>query len=283
MNSDLPAPRFSLPVNACDTHCHLFGPFDRYPAAVKNIPYSIPDAPLSALQALHARLGINRAVIVNAGSVYGTDHTIMLDAIAQSGGKYRGMVTLDGSATEKEIEMLTERGVRGCRFTFIEHLGGEPDMAMVERVVHMAAPYGWHVDLLIDASRLERFAKFIANLPLPYIISHMGRVNAAEGVDQRPLQALLKLLRDDERCWVKLSAADRIATGSPSLRAAVPIARAILETAPDRVLWGSDWPHPHVKVLPEDADLVDLIPLYAPTAELQEKLLVTNPARLYGW
>jgi 2-pyrone-4,6-dicarboxylate lactonase len=274
-------PVFKPPVNACDAHCHIFGPAQLYPLAA-NQSYSPPDAPLGALRALHARLGIGRAVIVNA-TAYGTDHRIALDAIAQSEGRYRGVANLDASVTEREIEMLAQGGFRGCRFSFLEHLGGAPDMSVFDRVLAMVAPFGWHVDLLIDASGLAEHSGLLRRLPLPYVIDHMGRVDASRGVRQEPLEALLRLLRSDDKCWVKLSGADRVSAMCGSLRDAVPVAHEIIDAAPDRVLWGTDWPHPHVKLLPADHELIDLIPLLAPDADRRQRMLVANPERLYGF
>ena len=230
--------------------------------------------------ALHARLGVGRAVIVNA-SVHGTDNRVALDAIAVSGGRYRAVANIDDSISERELRQLHEGGVRGCRFNFVRHLGGVPDKRVFERVIAMIAPLGWHVDLHFDAIDLPEYADMLARLPVRYTIDHMGRVKASDGVEQLPFKTLIELMQRDEKCWVKVCGCERVSSSGPPFHDAVPFARKIVETAPDRVVWGTDWPHPNVKVMPNDGDLVDLVPLIAPDARTQELLLVGNPARLY--
>ena len=274
-------PTFTLPPFACDSHTHIFGPGEKYPYALDR-PYTPPDAPLEKFRALHDTLGIGRAVIVNA-SVHGTDNRVALDAIAVSGGRYRAVANLDGSITERALRELDEGGFRGCRFNFVRHLGGVPDMRMFERVVSMVAELGWHVDLHFDAVDLPLYAALLANLPVRYTIDHMGRVKAADGLDQLPFKTLIELMARDEKCWVKVCGCERVSSKGPPFHDAVPFARKICETAPDRVIWGTDWPHPNVKTMPNDGDLVDLIPLFAPEPELQQKILVDNPARLFGF
>jgi len=272
-------PSFRLPPKTCDSHCHIFGPGAKYPYAVDR-SYTPPDAPLEMFAALHQKLGVERAVIVNA-SVHGTDNRVALDAIAQSNGRYRAVANIDGSITEKSIEELHQGGFRGCRFNFVRHLGGVPDMKVFDRIVAMVTPYNWHIDLHFDAIDLPDYAAMLERLPLRYTIDHMGRVQASEGLKQKPFETLLALLKSDEKCWVKISGAERVSTAGPPFHDAVAFARGLVETAPDRIIWGTDWPHPNVKIMPNDGDLVDMVPLFAPEPELQEKILVANPARLF--
>lgn len=272
-------PAFRPPPNSCDSHTHIFGPGDTYPYAPDRI-YTPPDAPLEKFRELHGKLGIDRAVIVNA-SCHGLDNRVVLDAIAKSGGRYRGVVNLDESIGERGLRDLHEGGARGCRFNFVRHLGGVPDMKAFERVVAMIAPLGWHLDLHFDAIDLADYAPMLDKLPVRYTIDHMGRVNAAGGLRQKPFETLLALMRNDEKCWVKVSGGERISSFGPPFHDAAPFARMIVDAAPDRVLWGTDWPHPNVKIMPNDGDLVDLIPLFLPEPELQRKVLVDNPARLF--
>ncbi len=274
-------PRFKLPPLSCDAHCHIFGPADRYPYA-SDRAYTPPDAPLEMFRALHTKLGVERAVIVNA-SVHGTDNRVATDAVAQSGGRYRVVANIDDRLSDREREALHEGGVRGVRFNFVAHLGGVPDKRVFERVIAQIAPLGWHVDFHFDAGQLPEYTNILSDLPVPYAIDHMGRVRAADGLHQKPFQILLGLMRRDEKCWVKVCGAERVSTAGPPFHDAVPFARALIETAPDRVLWGTDWPHPNVRVMPNDGDLVDLVPLLAPDPSLREQMLVTNPARLYGF
>jgi predicted TIM-barrel fold metal-dependent hydrolase len=272
-------PKFKLPPLACDAHCHIFGPGAKYPYAPDR-PYTPPDAPLEAFAALHATLGVGRAVIVNA-SVHGTDNRVALDAIAVSGGRYRAVANIDDSLSERELRELHDGGVRGCRFNFVRHLGGVPDKRVFERVIAMIAPLRWHVDLHFDAIDLPEYADMLAKLPVRYTIDHMGRVKASDGLEQLPFKTLIELMQRDEKCWVKVCGCERVSSSGPPFHDAVPFARKIVETAPDRVVWGTDWPHPNVKVMPNDGDLVDLVSLIAPDAKAQNLLLVDNPARLY--
>jgi len=274
-------PKFQLPPLTCDSHCHIFGPGDRYPYA-PNRSYTPPDAPLVTFARLHAKLGIDRAVIVNA-SVHGTDNRVALDAIAVSGGRYRAVANIDDTITEKGLEELHQGGFRGCRFNFVRHLGGVPDMKVFERVVAMIAPLNWHLDVHFDAIDIPEYAPMLKRLPVRYTIDHMGRVKAAEGLEQKPFQALIDLMKDDPKCWVKVCGCERVtATGAP-FADVVPFARKIVETAPDRAIWGTDWPHPNVKQMPNDGDLVDFVPLFLPEPELQQKVLVENPARIFDF
>ena len=273
------APTFKLPPNACDAHTHIFGPGDTYPYAPDRT-YTPPDAPLEKFRELHQTLGIARAVIVNA-SCHGLDNRVALDAIAVSGGRYRAIANIDDSISEKDLRKLHDGGVRGCRFNFVRHLGGVPDMHVFNRVVAKVAPLGWHLDLHFDAVDLPEFAPMLEKLPMRYAIDHMGRVKAADGLDQKPFEALLALMRADEKCWVKVCGCERVSSSGPPFHDALPFARRLVQTAPDRVIWGTDWPHPNVKIMPNDGDLVDLIPLFLPERDLQQKVLVDNPARLF--
>lgn len=272
-------PKFRLPALACDAHTHIFGPGDKYPYAPGR-PYTPPDAPLEDFRALHEKLGIGRAVIVNA-SVHGTDNRVALDAIAASSGTFRAVANIDDTITERGLRELHDSGFRGCRFNFVRHLGGVPDMTVFHRIVAMVAPMGWHVDLHFDAIDLPEYAGMLEKLPVRYTIDHMGRVKAADGLDQLPFRTLIELMKRDEKCWVKVCGCERVSSSGPPFHDAVPFARHIIETASERVIWGTDWPHPNVKVMPNDGDLVDLIPLFAPEPELQQKILVDNPARLF--
>ena len=274
-------PKYKAPPKACDAHCHIFGPGDRYPYAPDRT-YTPPDAPLERFKELQKTLGLERAVLVNA-SCHGSDNTVILDAIAQSGGKYRGVANVDASFTDKDFEELHAGGVRGIRFNFVKHLGGMPDMDVFNLLVARAADFDWHVVLHFDAADLLEFDDMLRSLPVPFIIDHMGRVPTKDGLDQEPFKILLNAARMDN-CWVKICGAERISSKGPPFTDAVPFAQALLKVAPDRCLWGTDWPHPNIKKhMPNDGDLVDLIPLFMPDAELQRKVLVDNPHRLYGF
>jgi 2-pyrone-4,6-dicarboxylate lactonase len=274
-------PRFRLPALACDAHCHVFGPAGRFPYAPDR-SYTPPDAPKENLAALHRLLGIERAVIVQA-SCHGSDNRATLDAIAASGGRYRGIAIIDDAITDKDYAALHAGGMRGVRFNFVRHLGGRPDMRLFQRTLERIAPMGWHLVLHLDAADIVELAPLLRRLRLPFIIDHMGRVKADAGLEQAPFRALLELTKLDT-CWVKVCGSERVSSAGPPFADAVPFARTLVEAAPDRVLWGTDWPHPNIaRHMPNDGDLVDLVPLIAPDAATQHQLLVANPARLYDF
>jgi predicted TIM-barrel fold metal-dependent hydrolase len=271
-------PVFRLPSGSCDAHCHVFGPGDRFPYAPDR-RYTPEDAPKELLRALHDHLGIDRAVIVQA-SCHGTDNAAMLDCIASDPARYRGVAVVDDSFTDKDYDRLHAGGVRGVRFNFVKHLGGAPDIGVFTRVIDRIKDRGWHVVLHMDAPDIYQLSAMVRRLPLPAIIDHMGRVPSSGGIDQPPLRALLDLALL-EHCWIKVSGSERIAL--PPYTDAIPIAHLIVEVSPERVLWGTDFPHPNATHEADEADLVDLVPKFAPRTELQRKLLVDNPARLYGF
>jgi 2-pyrone-4,6-dicarboxylate lactonase len=279
---DTRKPKYRPPPGACDAHCHIFGPADRYPYAPDRT-YTPPDAPLATFKALQRILGLERAVLVNA-SCHGVDNSVIVDAIAQSGGKYRGVANADDSFTGEAFEKLHEQGFRGVRFNFVKHLGGVPDMGEFRRVIERITPLGWHVDLHFDALDIPSSTDFINSLPVPFIIDHMGRVPTKNGLEQAPFQALLELAKHNEKCWVKISGAESISCSGPPFTDAAPFAQALIAVASERLLWGTDWPHPNIaKHMPNDGDLVDLVPLFTSEPAMQKRILVDNPHRLYNF
>ena len=273
-------PKLVLPPLACDAHCHVFGPAAKFPYDPK-AAYHPPDAPFEGLQRLHSILGIQRAVIVHA-SCHGADMRATLDGIARSNGAYRGTAIIDASYTEKDFERMHEGGIRGVRFNFVKHLGGRPDMQFFEKTIQRLKAMDWHLILHLDATDLVEFEDLFRKIPVPMVIDHMGRVVAKDGLDQQPFKVLLEAMRN-EKMWVKVTGAERVSSMGPPFTDAVPFARALIEAAPERILWGTDWPHPNVKWMPNDGDLVDLFAQMAPEPDLQKKILVENPARLYGF
>ena len=276
------APRtFTPPPNACDAHCHIFGPADRFPFS-EDRAYTPPDSGLEDFQRLQERLGLSRAVFIQA-SCHGTDNSAMVDAMLRGKGRYAGVAMIDDSFTDTQIGELHDAGVRGTRFNFVAHLGGAPEMGEFWRIVERIARFNWHVVLHFDAKDLPQYADMLDSLPVPYLIDHMARVDASAGLDQEPFQQLLSLLKD-ERAWVKISGAERItAGGTPPYDDVVPYVRALIAAAPERVLWGTDWPHPNVRAVPDDGDLVDLLSEYAPDEAMRNRILVENPERLYDF
>jgi len=271
-------PAFQLPAGSTDAHCHVFGPGDVFPYA-PNRRYTPEDAPKEMLKALHDHLGVERAVFVQA-SCHGSDNRAMLDALAWRPDHYRGVAILDENTSGNDIAMMARAGVRGARFNFVKHLGGSPNMDVFNNILRRIKPLGWHVVLHVDAPDIIPLSDMIRGLTLPFIIDHMGRVPAKDGVDQKPLLALLDLAKLD-RCWIKVCGSERI--DFPPYDKAVPIARTIVDAIPDRVLWGTDFPHPNSTHEADEADLVDLVPMIAPDPAVQKKLLVDNPAKLYGF
>ncbi len=273
--------RFEPPPGACDAHCHVFGPAERFPFAPERV-YTPPDAPLEKFAELQETLGLERAVFVQA-SCHGTDNRAMLDALRRGGGRYAGVAMIDDSTTDAEIDELHAAGTRGTRFNFVRHLGGAPDLDRFWRLVHRVVPLGWHIVLHFDAQDLPDHADLLDAMPCPFVIDHMGRVPVGGGLDQAPFLALLEVM-NDERAWVKVSGAERLTSGGPPpYDDVVPFARALIERAPDRVLWGTDWPHPNVRHMPDDGDLLDLLAEFAPDGATRDRILVTNPERLYDF
>jgi predicted TIM-barrel fold metal-dependent hydrolase len=271
-------PRFKLPPLACDAHCHVFGPADKFPYAPGR-RYTPADAPKETLAALHDFLGIERAVIVHA-SAHGTDHRALLDALEWAPKRFRGTCNADDSFTERDFQRLHDAGVRGVRFNFVKHLGGIPEPQLMRRVLERVRPFGWHVLLHVDGGDIEMLAPLFRSLPVPFVIDHMGRVPSAAGIEQPAFRSLLELVRL-ENCWIKVSGAERISF--PPYDAALPFAHALVSASPDRCLWGTDFPHPNPTHEADEAELIDLIPLFVPDPAQQKKLLVHNPARLYDF
>ena len=271
-------PTFKLPPGATDAHCHVFGPGDKFPYA-PNRRYTPEDAPKEMLAALHRHLGVARTVIVQA-SCHGSDNRAMLDAIADDPANIKGVGIVDKTFGDAEYKTLHDGGVRAARFNFVKHLGGTPDMDLFHRTADRIKEMGWHIVLHLDAPDIIPLSDMIRKLPLPFVIDHMGRVPGKDGVDQPPLKALLELAKL-EKCWIKVCGSERISF--PPYKEAVPIAQAIMAAAPDRVLWGTDFPHPNPSHEADEADLVDLVPQFTADPVLQKKLLVDNPARLYGF
>jgi predicted TIM-barrel fold metal-dependent hydrolase len=274
-------PKFTPPPLACDAHCHIFGPGSKFPYS-KDAAYEPPDSPFEALQVLHRKLGLERAVIVHA-SCHGSDMRATLDGIARSKGAYRGTAIIDEKYTEKDFQRMHDGGIRAVRFNFVKHLGGRPDMQFFQRTIQRIRQMGWHLILHLDATDLVEFQDLFRRIPVPMVIDHMGRVKAAGGLEQEPFRILLGWMKQ-ENFWVKVCGAERVSSMGPPFTDAVPFAQALIAAAPDRILWGTDWPHPNVGAhMPNDGDLVDLFAQMAPDPAIQRKILVENPARLYGF
>lgn len=272
-------PSFALPSCACDTHCHVFGPVARFPYA-EDRSYTPPEAPSESLYSLHDALGVDRAVIVHP-NCHGVDMAVTLDAIAGRPDRYRGIALVEQAVSEQTLTHLHEGGIRGIRFNFVPHLGPPPDLKSLERLADWMKEASWHLVAHTDAKCLDAIEPLFS-LGIPAVIDHMARLDASFGPDDPATQRLETFVRR-ETCWIKVSGADRVSKAGPPYTDAVALARRLIAAAPDRVLWGTDWPHPNHGAVPDDADLIDLVPEIAPDPDRRRKLLVDNPARLYGF
>ncbi len=273
-------PDFHPPEGAVDAHCHVFGPADRFPFAPER-KYTPCDASKEQLFALRDFLGFDRNVIVQA-TCHGTDNRALLDALDAARGLARGVVALSGRETDAELADMTARGIRGVRFNFVRRLVGERKVEDYLPLIERIRPLGWHVVVYFEAADLARLAPFLAALPVTVVVDHMGRPEVGKGVDHPDFKAFLRLMADNAHVWAKVSCPERLSLTGPPYDDVVPLARAVVEAFPDRVLWGTDWPHPNMKShIPDDGELVDVIPRIATNADRRQKLLVTNPMRLY--
>jgi 2-pyrone-4,6-dicarboxylate lactonase len=272
-------PQFVPPPGPIDAHCHVFGPMAQFPFSAK-AKYLPDDAGPEMLFALRDRLGFARNVIVQA-SCHGTDNGATLHAIAQSGGMARGVAVVDPAITDAQLAALHDGGMRGVRFNFLKRL---VDDAPKDRFLDIAArlPSGWHVVIYFEADILEEMRDFIAAIPVPVVIDHMGRPNVSQGPDGPDMRAFRSLLDSRDDIWFKATCPDRLDAGGAPWDDFAAAVRPLVEAYPDRALWGTDWPHPNMQdAIPDDGHLVDMIPRIAVTAELQRKLLIENPMRLY--
>lgn len=273
-------PRFTPPPGAVDAHCHVFGPMAEYSFSPK-AKYLPEDAGPDMLFALRDRLGFSRNVIVQA-SCHGTDNSATLNAIAKSDGKARGVAVVEPAISDPELEKLHQGGIRGVRFNFLKRLVDDAPKDKFLEVARRVQPLGWHVVVYFEADILEEMRAFLDAIPTLIVIDHMGRPDVSQGPSGRDMRAFRSLLDNREDIWTKVTCPDRLdPQGYPWDDFACAVA-PLVEDYPDRVLWGTDWPHPNMeKAVPDDGALVDMIPSIAPTAELQRKLLVDNPLALY--
>lgn len=274
-------PRFRLPPGAVDAHCHVFGPGDRFPYAPER-RYTPADAPKEELWALRDWLGFERNVIVQA-TCHGSDNRALVDALTDSGGRARGVATLPAEISDGELAALHAAGVRGVRFSFVRRLTEAPDPAALRAVAERIRTLGWHLVVYFEPGELPALYRLLAEMPVPVVIDHMGRPDVTQPVDGPAFGLFQRLLREHAHIWSKVGCPERLSTSDPpDYDDVVPFAQRIVESFPDRVLWGTDWPHPNLTThMPDDGALVDWIPRIAPTAGLQHRLLVDNPLRLY--
>ena len=271
-------PTLTLPPGACDSHCHIYGPFDRFPLPADR-SFTPNLAPETALRRLHDHLGFERSVIVQSQG-HGFDHRPLLAALATGAGRYRGVALIRAETTDAEIAEFHAAGICGARFHFMAHLGAPPAPAAMRAVMDRVRPYGWHMAIHVAGHGLVEHEAFIRAVDAPVVIDHMGRPALD---DEAPMAALRRLL-DTGRVWVKLSGGDRLSVAGAPYHDVVPLARRLAAHAPERVLWGSDWPHVNLHApMPDDGDLVDLIGEIAPSEAARRLMLVDNPTAFFGF
>ena len=273
-------PAYHAPRGSVDAHCHIFGPGRIFPYA-PNRKYTPGDAPKGALFKLRDFLGFERNVIVQA-SCHGTDNAAMIDALRTAGERARGVAVVDFDVTTKDLAAMHAAGVRGVRYNFLKRLVDTTPRENYQRITDKIASLGWHIVIYFESPELEELAPFIESLPTTVVVDHMGRPDVKLGTEHPQWKRFLRLMDEHANIWVKVSGPERLSETGPPYDDVVPFGRALVERYPDRVLWGTDWPHPNMEThMPDDGKLVDFIPRIATTEELAQKLLVENPMRLY--
>ena len=273
-------PRYRPPPGSVDAHCHVFGPANKFPYAQER-KYTPVDAPKEKLFALRDFLGFDKNVIVQA-SCHGKDNSALLDALTHSNSKARGVAVVGEDITDGELKIMNNAGVRGVRFNFVKRLVDFTPRDVLERIAARVAPLGWHIVVYFEMPDLPDLESFFTSLPMHVVVDHMGRPDVKKGVQHPEFRNYLRLLDRHNNIWSKVSCPERLTIAGPPYDDVVPFARTLVERFPDRVLWGTDWPHPNMPVeAPDDGILVDVIPKIATAAVLQKKLLVDNPMRLY--
>jgi 2-pyrone-4,6-dicarboxylate lactonase len=274
-------PRFVVPAGAVDAHCHVFGPGDVFPYAASR-KYTPCDGSKADLWRLRSHLGFARSVIVQA-TCHGADNSALLDAIASSDGTARGVATVERDITDAALARLHLGGVRGVRFNFVRRLVDALPREELKEIAGRIAPLGWHIVIYFEAAELEELADFFLALPAPLVVDHMGAPEVIKGADSAEFDRFAAFMAARDDIWCKVTCPERLSKeGPPFYRDVIPFGRRITEAFPDRVLWGTDWPHPNMRThTPDEGQLVDFIPHIAPSADLQRKLLIDNPMRLY--
>ena len=278
-------PKLKLPPRACDSHAHIMGPKTRYAYSPARI-YTPPDCLLPDYLKMLATLGVERAVLVQP-SVYGTDNTVMLEAMKAAGDRFRGVAVVAENISDTELKKLDAAGVRGVRVNIVDVKDRKPGtlpMDMLKKLALLVAPLGWHMEFLMHADEFPDLDRAFAGFPVDIVLGHLGYMKTDKGLANAGFQALLNLMKAG-RAWVKLTGPSRITTsGGLPYADVVPYARALVDANPERVIWGTDWPHVIIKTpMPNDGDLADLLSDWIPDARQREQVLVRNPEKLYGF
>jgi len=273
-------PGYQLPPGAVDAHCHVFGPGDQFPYAPER-KYTPCDAGKDALFALRDHLGFDKNVVVQA-TCHGSDNSAMVDALRFSDGRARGVATVRPDVTDEALAEMDEAGVRGVRFNFVRRLVDPKPDDYYHGIVERIAPLGWHIVIYFEAADLAERYSFFSSLDTTVVVDHMGRPDVTKSVEGPEFGLFLKLMEEHHNVWAKVTCPERLTVAGPPYDDVVPFARRLVDTFPDRVLWGTDWPHPNLTShMPDDGKMVDFIPRIATTEDLRHKLLVDNPTRLY--
>jgi len=274
-------PDYRVPQGAVDAHCHVFGPAAEFPFAAER-KYTPCDAGKTDLFVLRDHLGFSRNVIVQA-TCHGADNRALVDALQHSDGRARGVATVRKDVSVETLKALHAAGVRGVRFNFVKRLVDKLPHEDLETIASKVARLGWHIVIYFEAQELDEIYDLVTGLPTTVVVDHMGRPDVSKDPDGPEFQAFVQLMREHDNVWSKLTCPERLSlTGPPDYTDVIPFARLLIDAFPDRVLWGTDWPHPNMKShMPDDGQLVDFIPKIAPTVQLRQRLLVDNPMRLY--
>lgn len=273
-------PSYTPPPGAIDAHVHVFGPEEHFPFSPK-AKYHPEDATPEMLFTLRDFLGFSRNVIVQA-SCHGTDNSATLAGIAKSGGRARGVAVVTPDVDSEELRRLHEGGIRGVRFNFLKRLVDDAPKDKFLEIARKVEQLGWHVVVYFEADLLEDLLPFLRAIPTTIVVDHLGRPDISQGPNGPDISRFKRLMDMHPNIWTKVSGAERLSVEGPPFRDFVDVIRPVVERYPDRVLWGTDWPHPNMEHrIPNDGQLVDILPKLAPTPDLQRKLLVDNPTRLY--
>lgn len=273
-------PDFKLPEGAVDAHCHVFGPVAEFPFAPER-KYTPCDAGKDQLFALRDHLGFARNVIVQA-TCHGKDNRALMDACRAGGDLARGIASVGADVTDAELAEMHEAGIRGVRFNFVKRLVDDTPKEVFTGIAERIAKLGWHIVVYFEAADLEELVPFLESLPTIIVVDHMGRPDVTKGVDHPDFQRFVDLMKRNENIWTKVTCPERLTVAGPPYDDVIAYGAHIVEQFPDRVIWGTDWPHPNMKShMPDDGALVDYIPKIARTPVSQQKLLIDNPMRLY--
>ena len=273
-------PDIDLPALACDSHCHVFGPADKFPFS-KSTSYIPVDASVETLVKLHDHLGLARAVIVQA-SCHGTDNSAMLDALVRYPERYRGVAIVASDITADELSRMHKKGVRGVRFNFVKRLKAKQTLEERKAIIKKIQPFGWHIIIYLEPDDMDEVEVFLEGVTIPVIFDHMARVPVEKGVQSAEFVRVQRLLESNENHWIKVSCPERLSKKGPPYDDVDEVAKKLIEIVPDRVLWGTDWPHPNMKShAPDDGLLVERLGVICENSKVMEKLLVTNPGKFY--